>query len=216
MEMTKRWGLPINAPLLIVSGLLILAGSFFTYLYVLKGVYGSFGLTDNASGLPFGSAFMKSSEYKIGILYSNYTENLLPQGSTWQSDNIGAWKKVLAQYNFTYTVLHDSDIEKGRHYGYHLLILPGAKSMSDEEVNGIKRFIDKGGSVFSTSGTASFSNDAKWRGWEFFSEVFGLRFVKEIRKEEQTRFLTLRGGFPLTSGIPTGFPLKIATWDLPI
>lgn len=214
--MTKRWGIPINSMLLILSGLLILAGSFYTYVYVLKGVYGSFGFLDDTSNLPFGSAFMKPSDYKIALLYSNYTENLLPEGSTWQSDNIQSWKKVLSQYHLNYTVLHDSDIERGRHFGYHLLLLPGAKSMSDEEVNNVKRFIDKGGSVFSTSGTASFSTDGKWRGWEFFSEVFGLKFVREIRKEEMTRALTLRGGYPLTAGVPTGFPLKIATWDLPI
>ncbi len=216
MEVTKKLGIPINALLLTISGLLILTGSLYTYLFVLKGVYGSFSFLDDSSKFPFGSVFMRPADYKIAILYSDNTEKLLPDGSTWLSDNMASWKKVLGQYKFNYTVLHDSDVEKGRHSNYNLLILPGCKSMSDEEVNSIKRFIDKGGSIFSTSGTASFSTDGKWRGWEFFSEVFGLKFVKEIKKEEMSRLLTLRGGFPLTSGIPTGFPLKIATWDFPI
>ncbi len=214
--MTKKLGIPINALLLILSGLLILTASVYTYFFVLKGVYGSFSFLDDTSKLPFGSGFMRADDYKIGILYSDNTEKLLPEGSTWLSDNMASWKKSLAQHKLKYTVFHDSDIEKGRFSGYHLLILPGCKSMSDEEVNSIKRFIDKGGSIFSTSGTASFSADGKWRGWEFFSEVFGLKFIKEIRKEEMSRLLTLRGGFPMTTAIPTGFPLKIAAWDLPI
>ena len=214
--MIKKKGVSINYFLLFFSGFLILAGSLYTYLYVLQGVYGSFGFLDDLNKLPFGSVFLKQSDYKIAVLYSNYTEAILPEGSTWLNDNMQSWKKVLSSSHYNYTVVHDSDIEKGRHYDYHLLILPGCKAMSDQEVNAIKRFIDKGGSVFSTSGTATFSRDGKWRGWEFFSEVFGLKFVKEIRKEEMMRPLTLRGGFPLTASIPTGYPLKVATWDMPI
>ncbi|MBI2418013.1 MAG: polysaccharide deacetylase family protein [Ignavibacteriales bacterium] len=214
--MIKNKGMAINSLLLIGSGIAILLISLLTYIYILKGVYGRFEFSDNLSSLPFGSVFKTSADYKIAILYSDNTENLLPEGSTWVSDNVITWKKFLDSYKLTYTVIHDSDLTKGRHYEFDLFIVPGAKSLNDQEVNNLKKFIDKGGSVFATSGTSSFSHDKKWRGWEFFSEVFGLRFTKEIKKEELTRILTLRGGYPITSNIPTGYPLKVATWDMPI
>jgi peptidoglycan/xylan/chitin deacetylase (PgdA/CDA1 family) len=155
-------------------------------------------------------------ESSAAILYSKYTENLLPQGSTWLNDNINTWKNFLRSSKIRGEVISDQAIELGEHFKYKLLILPGAKSLSDREIAQIKRFIEKGGSVFATSGTASFSDNGKWRGWDFFSEVFGLKFTKEIMPDEFTKIHTLRGGLPLTAGIPTGYPLKIATWDRPM
>jgi hypothetical protein len=214
--MIKNKGMSINSLILVVSGLLILVIALYTYVYILKGVYGQFEFSNGLTSLPFGSVFKSEAEIKVALLYSDNTEKWLPEGSTWTVDNVNSWKKVLTQYKLNYTVIHDSDIERGRQFGYNFLVLPGAKSLSDVEVNGIKQFIDKGGSVFATSGTASFSNDGKWRGWEFFSEVFGLKFTREIPKEERSRILTLCGGYPVTANVPTGFPLRIATWDLPI
>ena len=48
------------------------------------------------------------------------------------------------------------------------------------------------------------------------SEVFGLKFSKEIDRNEVTKIHTLRGDLPITANIPTGFPLKVATWDRPM
>ncbi|MCU7497583.1 MAG: hypothetical protein HF311_19080, partial [Ignavibacteria bacterium] len=162
------------------------------------------------------SLLSSDGESSAAILYSKYTENLLPQGSTWLNDNINTWKNFLRSSKIRGEVISDQAIELGEHFKYKLLILPGAKSLSDREIAQIKRFIEKGGSVFATSGTASFSDNGKWRGWDFFSEVFGLKFTKEIMPDEFTKIHTLRGGLPLTAGIPTGYPLKIATWDRPM
>ncbi|MCE1189999.1 MAG: hypothetical protein LWX56_12780 [Ignavibacteria bacterium] len=206
----------MNSLLLVGSGVLILLISLLTYVYILKGVYGRFEFSENLSSLPFGSVFKKSEEFKIAILYSDNTEVMLPEGSTWVNDNVTTWKRFLDQYKLPYRIIHDSDLHAGRIFENNLLVLPGAKSLSDDEVSNLKKFIERGGSVFATAGTSSFSNNKKWRGWEFFSEVFGIKFTKEIRKEEITRLLTLRGGSPLTANIPTGYPMRVATWDMPI
>jgi hypothetical protein len=141
---------------------------------------------------------------------------MLPEGSTWLNDNITTWKKFLDAEKIDYDIISDQTIELGKHNNYDLLILPGSKSLSDKEISQIKRYIEKGGSIFASSGTASYSSDGKWRGWDFFSEVYGLKFTKEITPDEFLKIHTLRGNLPLTAGIPTGYPLKIATWDRPI
>lgn len=216
MEVINKKGLPINTFWLVVSGIVLLFLAVLTYFYILRGVYGNFNFFGDLAGIPVFSEYFKDEGPQVAILYSGYTENLLAEGNTWLNDNVTSWKKVLNQYNITYDVLADSDVERGRLYKYKLLILPGSKALSDREVANIKTFIDKGGSVLSTSGTASYSNNAKWRGWEFFSEVFGMKFVKEIPRDSPFKTMTLRGGFPISAGIPAGYPMKIATWDLPI
>ncbi|MGE5457105.1 MAG: hypothetical protein ACM3RX_01990, partial [Methanococcaceae archaeon] len=206
----------VNQLIIILSGLVLLTASVLTFLLIIKNVYGNFKLTEI---LPTKEnlKFMESpKEYSAAILYSKYTENLLAPGSTWLNDNISTWKSFLAASKIRYEVISDQTIELGQHYKYKLLILPGSKSLSDKEISQIKKYIEKGGSVFATSGTSSFSDNGKWRGWDFFSEVFGLKFAKEITPDEFTRIHTLRGNLPITAGIPTGFPLKIATWDRPI
>ncbi len=206
----------INQALIIFSGLVFLIGAILTYYFILRGVFGQFD-TNNLIPSPkiVKSALAKEKPH-IAILYSQYTENMLPEGSTWLNDNITTWKKFLDNSNKLYDIISDETIELGQHYKYGLIILPGSKSLSDREVVNLKKFVDRGGSIFATSGTASYSDDGKWRGWEFFNEVYGINFAKEIKNDDFTKIHTLRGGLPITANIPTGFPLRVATWDKPI
>ncbi|MCX6149520.1 MAG: hypothetical protein NTX22_03230 [Ignavibacteriales bacterium] len=206
----------VNQLIILLSGLVLLTASVLILLLVLKNVYGKYDFAEVIPSKDTFKIFSSQKKYNVGILYSKYTENMLPQGSTWLNDNISTWKKFLDAEKINYEIINDQKIELGQHYKYDLIVLPGSKSLSDKEISQIKKYIEKGGSIFSTSGTASFSDDGKWRGWEFFSEVYGLKFTKEITPEEFSRIHTLRGNLPLTAGIPTGYPLKIATWDRPI
>jgi peptidoglycan/xylan/chitin deacetylase (PgdA/CDA1 family) len=206
----------INQFLIVFSGLIILVGGILTYFFVLRGVYGGFSINELIPDAGVVKNAISGNKVKVGILYSKYTENMFPEGSTWLNDNISSWKKFLDNANLMYDIISDSTIELGRQYKYDLLVLPGSKSLSDKEIMEIKKYIDKGGSVFATSGIASFSDNGKWRGWDFFSEVFGVKFSNEINNDTFTKIHTLRGGLPLTAGIPTGYPLKVATWDRPI
>ncbi len=141
---------------------------------------------------------------------------MMPDGSSWLEDNVETWKKFLDNIELEYNIINDETIEKNLHNDYELIILPGSKSLSDREIINIKKFLIDGGSIFATSGTASYSDAGKWRGWDFFSEVFGVKYSKEIGNEDRTRIHTLRGGLPITANIPTGFPLRVATWDRPL
>ncbi len=215
MEVKRKRG-GINQSLIVISGLIFLIGSVLTYFFILRGVYGPF----NTSKLIPDSKVLKSvisgTKPTVCILYSQYTQNMLPEGSTWLEDNITTWKKFLANEGLKYDVITDKAIEIGQLDNYDLLVLPGSKSLSDKELIEIKKFLNNGGSIFATSGTASYSDDGKWRGWEFFSEVFGLNFTKEISNDEFTKLHTLRGNFPITANIPTGYSLRVGTWDRPI
>jgi peptidoglycan/xylan/chitin deacetylase (PgdA/CDA1 family) len=206
----------VNQILILFSGVIFLVGAILIYLFILRGIYGRFSI---AELMPNETALKKlfyGGKPTVGILYSKYTENMLPEGSTWLNDNIASWKKFLNNAGYKYDIIDDSDIELGKESEYKMLILPGSKALSDKEIIELKKYTNNGGSLFATSGTASYSEDGKWRGWDFFSEVFGLKFSKEISRDEFTKIHTLRGGLPVTANIPAGYPLKVATWDRPI
>ncbi len=206
----------VNQFLIILTGSVILIGSVLIFMYILRGVYGRFQAKELLPDSKVLENVLLGGKPSVGVLYSKYTENMLPEGSTWLNDNITTWEKFLNNSKLKYDVINDQTIELGKHFSYDIIVLPGSRSMSDKEIIQLKKYLNKGGSVFATSGTASYSNDGKWRGWEFFSEVFGLKFSKEIERDEVTKIHTLRGGLPITANIPTGFPLKIATWDRPM
>jgi peptidoglycan/xylan/chitin deacetylase (PgdA/CDA1 family) len=210
----KRGG--ISQSLIVISGLIFLFGAVLTYFFILRGVYGPFNTSKLVPDSKVLKSFITETKPTVCILYSQYTQNMLPEGSTWLNDNITTWKKFLENEELKYNVITDKAIELGRLNNYELLILPGSKSLSDKELIEIKKFLNNGGSVFATSGTASYSDDGKWRGWDFFSEVFGLNFTKEISNDEFTKLHTLRGNFPITANIPTGYSLRVGTWDKPI
>jgi peptidoglycan/xylan/chitin deacetylase (PgdA/CDA1 family) len=212
----KLFGLKVNQFFIFFSGLIIIVSAILVYYFILRGIYGRFDTSEFIPDSNIIEDFLFGKEPDVAILYSQYTENTLPVGSTWLNDNIATWKKFLDDQKLKFEIMSDQDIEEGKHHKYKLLILPGTKSISDKEALQIKRYLENGGSVFATGGIGSFSNDGKWRGWEYLNQVFGLQFSHEIKPDEFSKIHTVCGSLPITANIPTGFPLKVATWDRPM
>ena len=198
------------------TGLVVLAFSVWIFTLILRSVYGRYDFASLIPNVHNVLAAINPDRRPIAILSSGYSEKLMPEGSTWLQDNVRTWKRFVASTRNSDEVIADSTIEQGGLDRYAVAILPGAKALSNREILYLKKFIDGGGSVFATSGTGSFSEDGQWRGWNFLSEVFGLQYSREIKADDPVRLHTLRGGLPITAGIPTGFELNVATWDQPI
>ncbi len=206
----------VNQSLIVSSGIAFLAASVLIYLFILRGVFGNFKAARLVPDEQTVKNILCGPPVPVAILYSRYTENMMPDTSTWEKDNINAWENLLSNSKYRFKVIADSTIELGLIDKYKIIILPGSKSLSDREITQLKLYVKQGGCIFATCGTASYSDDGKWRGWNFFSEVFGLKFSKEIPNYPLTQIHTLRGGLPITANIPAGYPLRIATWDRPI
>ncbi len=216
MAVTSTTRKGINQWLIIIVGLIVVIAAIMIFLFVLRGVFGKFSVSELVPDGRVIKNVLLGREPNVAILYSDYTQNMLPENSTWLQENINTWERFLGYGDNKFKIITDEDIERGKLFEYNLLILPGALSLSDREIIQIKKYLDKGGSIFATSGTASYSDDGKWRGWRFFSEVFGVKFSREIGDGDLTKIHTLRGGLPITANVPTGYPLHIATWDNPI
>ncbi|MBK7629782.1 MAG: polysaccharide deacetylase family protein [Ignavibacteriales bacterium] len=194
---------------MIISAILV-------YFFILRGIYGRFDTSEILPNSNIIENFFYGKEPEVAVLYSKYTENTLPVGSTWLNDNISTWKKFLSNLNLKYEVISDQTIEDGNCKKYKLIVLPGTKSISEKEALQLKKYLENGGSIFATGGIGSFSDDGKWRGWEFINQVFGLQFSHELKPDEFSKIHTVCGSLPITANIPTGFPLKVATWDRPM
>jgi len=206
----------INQWLIMIIGLIVVIAAIMVFLFVLRGVFGKFSVNELVPDGRVIKNVLLGREPNVAILYSDYTQNMLPDNSTWLEENITTWERFLSYGDNKFEIITDEEIEKGKHFEYELLILPGTISLSDREIIQIKKYLDTGGSIFATSGIASYSDAGKWRGWRFFSEVFGVKFSREIGDDDITKIHTLRGGIPITANVPTGYPLHIATWDNPI
>lgn len=216
MEVTKKKVSLLRQSLPLFLGFIIVLLAVANFYLILRGVYGKFTSDELIPNINTLHTFFTSQKQKVAILNSIYTKNLLPEGSTWLEDNLKTWEKFTNNFGYEYEIISDDLIETNGLSEFDLLILPGSKSLSDKEIIRIKKYLEQGGNVLATSGTASYSNDGKWRGWNFFSEVFGIRFAKEIKSDEISKVHTIRGGLPLTANIPAGYSLRVATWDRPI
>ena len=216
MAVKNFFGIRINQFFIFVSGIVIIISAILIYYFILRGIYGRFNTSEILPNSNIIEDFLFGKEPEVAILYSKYTENTLPVGSTWLNDNISTWKKFLDNLNLKYEIISDQKIENGDYKKYKLIVLPGTKSLSEKEALQIKRYLENGGSVFATGGIGSYSNDGKWRGWEFINQVFGVQFSHELKPDEFSKIHTICGSLPITANIPTGFPLKIATWDRPM
>ncbi len=210
----ENFGLRVNYLIIFLTGLVLLTVGVLIFLIIIQNVYGDYEINEI---LPTKENLAQIERVdKVALLYSQYTENKLEEGSTWLSDIIDTWEVYLKNDKVKYDIISDQTIELGRHYEYKLIILPMAQSMSDKELIELKKYLEKGGSIFCTGGPGTFSDEGKWRGWDFFTEAFGMKFNREIKPEETYKIHTLRGNLKITAGIPTGYALKIATWDRPI
>ena len=216
MAVKNFFGIRINQFFIFVSGIVIIISAILIYYFILRGIYGRFDTSEILPNSNIIEDFLFGKEPEVAILYSKYTENTLPVGSTWLNDNISTWKKFLDNLNLKYEIISDQKIENGDYKKYRLIVLPGTKSLSEKEALQIKKYLENGGSVFATGGIGSYSNDGKWRGWEFINQVFGVQFSHELKPDEFSKIHTICGSLPITANIPTGFPLKIATWDRPM
>ena len=202
--------------LIVFVGFIIVFAAVLIFLFVIRTMYGNYSATQLVPDSNVLKVLLLGRDANVAILYSDYTKNMMPDNGKWLKENNATWEKFLNVHNNKFESITDEDIERGNHFKYELIILAGSYSLSDLEIIQIKKYLDNGGSIFATRGTATYSEDGKWRGWDFFSEVFGVKYTKELGREDASKIHTLRGDIPITANIPSGYPLRVAAWDKPI
>lgn len=197
--------------LILFVGFIIVFAVVLIFLFVIRTVYGNFSATELVPDSNVLKTLLHGNEANIAVLHSDYTERMMPDNGKWLNDNHTKLEKFLNHQNNKFETITDKDIERGNHFRYDLIILPGSISLSDIEIIQIKKYLDKGGSIFATRGTAAYSDGGKRRGWNFLSDVFGLKYLTEVGGEDAPQNQILKGEIPITANIPTGYSLRVAS-----
>lgn len=107
-----------NLVAILFSGIIVIGLALLVYLFVLKSVYGRFSTADMMPNFDILKNFIFGSDIKVAILYSDYTKNMMPDGSSWLEDNVETWKKFLDNIELEYNIINDETIEKNLHNDY--------------------------------------------------------------------------------------------------
>jgi len=70
---------------------------------------------------------LKARESTIGILKSQFSEQLFQPESTWLRDNITTWEHFAAGMDLPYDIIDDQEVESGTLGKYKLVVLPGSR-----------------------------------------------------------------------------------------
>ncbi len=162
-----------------------------------------------------GFIFSKSDDAKVALLYSNYSEKLLPKNSTFVHDQITFWELFFIQNKISYAVITDNDLESGLSDDYSVLVLPNSVVLSKDELNNIELFLKEGKSVFANKIVGEKDQNGKERGKEILNTLFGLSYNGVIGKTELSKVHSIKGDTPLSINVPAGFRLRVDASNLP-
>ena len=82
MAVKEAKGLKVNYLIIFLSGLVLLISAILVFLLIVKNIYGNYEIREilpTKENLRF---LFDEQKGKAAILYSKYTENMLPSGST--------------------------------------------------------------------------------------------------------------------------------------
>ncbi|MFC2082371.1 hypothetical protein ACFLQT_01435, partial [Bacteroidota bacterium] len=116
MAVKRSKGLKVNYLIIFLSGLVLLTTGILVFLLVVQNVYGNYEIEEILPTRENISLFTGDAAKKVGILFSDYTQNMMPEGSTWLSDNVDTWEHFIGSTDFSYDIISDQTIERGNHF----------------------------------------------------------------------------------------------------
>lgn len=169
----------INTLWFVTLGVTALAAAILVYILLLESALGAFSIRD-ASPMAIG----ETAKPSVALLQSDYTKrvhrelNLRDTTTTWVDETLLSWREFLIEKErqISFRDISDTDLEQGSLEDYDVLILPSVRAMSDVQIQRIKEFMQRGGSVLATWTPGVYRPDGSWRGWGFVEEAFGVEF----------------------------------------
>lgn len=114
------------------------------------------------------------------------------------------WRDFFKSQGISYIELQDADLKPDLKPG--VLILPSTITLGTQQINAIGSFEAAGGSVLATWATGARNSEAKWQGYDFLHNQFGIQINGEItrKKKDKDNFLVIFGETPVVNSLPAG------------
>ncbi len=190
----------------VLFGIIVLASAGVVYITVMGNILGKFTF--------FGDPLMGDLDIRIGVLDSGYSKmHLRTLKGGISTDLHEVWLERLGETGFPAEVLTDRTLPE-KLGEYDVLVLPASVCLSAAEREAVRDFLDGGGGVLCTWATGVRDEHGNWRGWEFLSEIAGVRVWGETREHDRgIGYFFFNGNRILSSGIPAGFRIELAHYD---
>lgn len=162
--------------LTLLFGVFLLGAAGWTYKELL---WSAFGSLDDA-----GQRLHDTRGERVALLASDYTRlvnasrGAMGVDPAWLPANLDTWRAFLASADARVTEVSDSDVEEGNLERFAVLVLPSTAALSDRQIEQIKDYLYRGGSVIASWTPGIYRPDGSWRGWSFVQETFGVEPVR--------------------------------------
>lgn len=175
----------INALWFVTLGVTALAAGILIYILLIESALGAFSIREAAP-----TNIGRREQPRVALLRSDYTKqahvalNGDSGGTEWIDATMTSWREFLLDRsrNISFSEITDAQIEAGELEAFDTLILPSTRAMSDEQIEQVKAFMERGGSVLATWTPGIYYPDGTWRGWRFIEEAFGVAFVDFVER----------------------------------
>jgi len=125
----------------------------------------------------------------IAVLYSRPTQDWYCND---QNEHDYAHRRgfdqVLIDSYFLYDIIHDEDITGDFLSKYKVLVLPSVVCMSEEQIDRVKHFVEKGGGLVAIYKTSSYDENYKKRKSYGLAEIFGAHYNKTSYKPIRRKY----------------------------
>jgi hypothetical protein len=113
------------------------------------------------------------------------TEKLGRENSNNIIDVITSWELFLMQDKIPYKVIYDNDLESGIDDEFDILILPSVDFISNDEMEGLQKFLGNGKSII-CSGSKLFFQQNNLNEYQNLETLFGLRNIESVSLESMS------------------------------
>ena len=130
---------------------------------------------------------------RVGMLFSEQSRN--NGNESWQqksSDHASGMYHALIEDRTPFEMVNDRLLDAEHLKPYRLLVLPDITSLSDQQCDRLRDFVERGGSLLATFETSLYDGNGKRRSDFGLSDLFGVSYDKGIEGPMQNSYLRLK------------------------
>ncbi|MBD3166582.1 polysaccharide deacetylase family protein [bacterium] len=142
------------------------------------------------------------------------TEFTFPDSGSGFYYQLKYWRDLFEDLGYTVSVSRENGLLMTDAYSF--IVLPGALCLSDDHVNSLRRFVDRGGGLLLTGPTGTRNLDGSQRGYAFLEWALGAIPAQIKGKSGEAIALQMRWGVPGTHRLPPGYYLRATLYADPL
>jgi len=130
---------------------------------------------------------------RVGMVFSE--QNKVPMSEVWQqksADHASGMYHALIEARIPFEMVNDRLLDQEHLKQFRLLVLPDIVSLSDEQCNKLRQFVEDGGSLVATFETSLYDGEGKRRTDFGLSDLLGVSYDQRVEGPMQNSYLRLK------------------------